>query len=67
MDATNKDALVNVFARIERFFRQLETYAEISTTNSMKDMNEKIMLAILSILAVVTEEIKQGPASELIP
>jgi hypothetical protein len=30
-------------------------------------MNGKIILAVLPVLAILTEENKQGPASELIP
>jgi hypothetical protein len=30
-------------------------------------MNGKIILAVLPILAILTEETKEGPASELIP
>jgi hypothetical protein len=58
---------MNVFTRIERFFRKIEAYAEIPTTGSMKGINEKIMLTVLGVLAVLTKEVKRGPASESIP
>jgi hypothetical protein len=48
------------------FFRRIETYAEISTINATRETNAKIMLAVLSVLAIATEEIKQGEASKLI-
>lgn len=66
MIESGQDALIDVFTRMEYFFRRIETSAEISTSNSMKDMNGKIMVAVLSILATVTEGIKQGRASEFI-
>jgi len=50
---------------MELFFRRLEAYTEITTAKTMKDINKKIMLAVLSILTIVTEEVKQGRASEL--
>jgi hypothetical protein len=58
--------LVNIFERIEGFFRRLESYTEIQPTAAMTDTIVKIMVEILSILAVATNEIKQGLASELI-
>jgi hypothetical protein len=63
---TTQDTLLDVFNQMELFFRRLEAYPEITNAKSMKDINEKILLAVLSILTIVTEEIKQGRASELI-
>ena len=51
---------------MEHFFQRIETSVEISATNSMKEMNGKIIVAVLSILGTVTEGIKQGRASEFI-
>ena len=64
--SANLDALINIFTRIQHLFRRLETYTEVPPTKSIKEMNEKVMLAVLSIFTLVTEEIKQGRASEWI-
>ena len=63
----SQDALVDIFERIECFFRRLETYTEVPTTEAMKDVIVKIMVEVLGIFAVVTKEMKQGRASESIP
>jgi hypothetical protein len=51
---------------MERFFQRLETYIEVLSTTSMKDMNEQIILVVLSILATLTEEIRTGRTSKLV-
>jgi len=58
--------LVDIFGRIEGFFRRLESYTEIQPTAAMTETIVKIMVEILSILAIATKEIKQRRASELI-
>ena len=52
--------------RIESFFKRLESYAEVPPTAAMTDAIVKIMTEILSILAIATNEIKQGRSSESI-
>jgi hypothetical protein len=46
------------------FFRRLETYTQVPLTTDMMDMMVQIMVEVLSILGVVTKEIKQGRMSE---
>jgi len=58
--------LVDLFERVENFFRRLESYTEVRPTVAMTDIIVKIMVEILSILGIATKEIKQGRASELI-
>jgi hypothetical protein len=62
----SQDALIDIFDRIENFFRRLETYTEVPTTEAMKDIIVKIMVEVLGIFAIVTKEMKQGRASEFI-
>jgi hypothetical protein len=62
----SQDALVDIFERIENFFRRLENYAEVPPTPEMMDIIGKIMVEVLSILAIATKEIKQGRTSELL-
>jgi len=59
-----QEILVDTFERIENFFRRLETYVEVAPTPEMMDMIVKIMVEVLSILAIATKEIKQGRTSE---
>ena len=60
----SRDAIVDIFERIESFFRRLETYTKVPTTEAMRDIIVKIMVEVLGIFAIVTREIKQGRASE---
>ena len=62
----SQDTLINIFERIENFFRRLENYAGVPPTPEMIDIIGKIMVEILSILAIATKEIKQGRTSELL-
>lgn len=57
--------LVDIFVRIENFFRRLESYTEVSPTAAMTDIIVKIITEVLSILAITTKEITQRRASEL--
>jgi hypothetical protein len=60
----SQDTLLDVFERIENFFRRLEVYAEVPPTPEMMDIIVKVMVEVLSILAIATKEIKQGLPSE---
>jgi hypothetical protein len=42
----------------------METYIEVPPTAGMMDIIIKIMVEVLSTLAIVTKEIKRGRASE---
>ena len=57
--------LADIFARIENFFRRLESYKEVPPTPGMTDMNVKIMVEVFPILVIATTEITQGRRSEL--
>ena len=60
----SEEALVDLFERIENFFKRLESYTEVPPTNAMTDIIVKIMVEVLNIFAIATKEIKQGRASE---
>ncbi|KAH9976552.1 hypothetical protein BJV74DRAFT_798675 [Russula compacta] len=62
---SSQDMLVDIFARIENFFRRLESYKEVPPNAAMTDMIVKIMVEVFSILAIATTEISQGWWSEL--
>jgi len=65
--AASRDTLLDIFDRIEGFFRRLETYVEVPTTDAMRDIIIKIMVEVLGIFGTVTKEIKQNLASTSIP
>ena len=58
------ETLLNIFGRIEMFFRRLETYTELPLTTEMTDVIIEIMAEVLSVLGIATKEIKQGRTSE---
>ena len=60
-----QDALIDIFERIENFFKRLETYTEVRPSAAMTDIIVKIMVEVLDILGIATKEIKQGRTSEL--
>ena len=63
----SQDALAVIFWRIDNVFEPLEEYAEVPTTEAVKDVVVKIMVELLEIFAIMTKEITQGRARELIP
>ncbi|KAI9432782.1 hypothetical protein H4582DRAFT_2132092, partial [Lactarius indigo] len=56
----SRDSLVNLFGRMEYFFMRLERYIHIRPTAAMTDIIVKIMVEVISILGIVTKEIRQG-------
>ena len=58
--------MINIFDCIEHFFRRLEIYTVLTPTAAMTDIIVEIMVEVLTILAIVTKEVKCGPLSELI-
>ncbi|KAH9020702.1 hypothetical protein EDB84DRAFT_561724 [Lactarius hengduanensis] len=60
--AASHDVLVDIFERVENFFKRLEAYTEVPQTATMTDVIIKIMVEVLSIFAIATKEIKQGRA-----
>jgi hypothetical protein len=58
--------LIDIFVRIESFFKRLESYTEVRPTAAMTDVIVKILIEVLSILAIATKQIKQGRSSESI-
>ena len=58
------DRLVDLLESIERFLSRLDIYTRIPPTPVMDDVVVKIMMELLSTLALVTNELNQGRASE---
>jgi len=55
---------LDIFERIEMFFRRLEVYTGVEPTPEMVDMMVQITAEVLSILGIATKETKQGRMSE---
>jgi hypothetical protein len=63
---TGQEKIIDIFNRVEYFFRRLEIYTILTPTAVMTDLIVEIMVEVLTILALVTEEMKRGTLSELI-
>jgi hypothetical protein len=58
--------LTDLFERIGRFFKRVEYYTERTPSEAMVDMMVEIMVEVLSVLAIVTAEIKERRRSQFI-
>jgi hypothetical protein len=62
----SQDMLIDLFERIGRFFKRLESYTERTPSGAMTDMMVEVMVEVLSVLATVTVEMKQRRRSQFI-
>ena len=60
----SQDTLVDVFERIEMFFRRLVVYTDVPPTAEMTDVITEIMVEVLCILGIATKEIGQSRISK---
>jgi hypothetical protein len=60
----SQETLIDIFERMENFFQRLGIYTNVSPTPEMINMIVKIMAEVLSILGIVTKEMKQSRTSE---
>jgi hypothetical protein len=60
----SQNTLIDIFERIDMFFRRLDVYTEVLLTTEMMDMIIQIMVEVLTILGIATKEIKQGRMSK---
>ena len=58
------DALVDLLDSIETFLMRLDIYTQIPHTPTLDEMIVKIMMELLSTLALVTKELKQRRLSK---
>ena len=58
------DALLELFECLGNFLKRLEIYTTIPPTPIMTDIIVKIMVELLSVLALATKQIKQGRFSK---
>jgi hypothetical protein len=64
--STSYDALVDLLESIERFINRLDTYIRVPSMGAMTEIIVKIMIEIISTLALVTKEIKEKRPSECV-
>ncbi|KAI9439765.1 hypothetical protein H4582DRAFT_2128228 [Lactarius indigo] len=64
--AASRNALIELFDRIEDFFVRLQTYTEAAPTTEMTNVMGKILAEMLCMLAVATKEMKQRRISKSI-
>ncbi|KAH9178024.1 hypothetical protein EDB89DRAFT_1902103 [Lactarius sanguifluus] len=64
--AASHDVLIDIFERIENFFKRLAAYTPVPQTAAMTNIIVKIMVEVLSIFAIATKEIKQGRAKKFV-
>ncbi|KAH9981651.1 hypothetical protein BJV74DRAFT_797820 [Russula compacta] len=60
------DALLELFESIENFLSRLDIYTRIPTTPAMTDILVKIIIELLSTLALATKQVKQGRPKKFI-
>ena len=58
------DALLELFEYLSNFLKRLHIYAEISLDPLMTEVVAKIMVELISILAVAKKQIGQGRLSK---
>ena len=58
------DALIDLLESIEHFLTRLNIYTRMSLTPEMDEIVVKILVELISTLALVTEELKQRRTSE---
>jgi hypothetical protein len=61
---SNCDALVDLLESIEHFLSHLNIYTRTPPTPAMDEMVVKILVELISTLALVTEELRQRGSSE---
>jgi hypothetical protein len=62
----DRDALFEVFERIEAFFQRLEIYTKVAFNQELVDILTQILVEVLNVLGIATKEIRQGQTSKLL-
>ena len=58
------DTLADLLESVEHFLNRLDIYTKIPPTVGMTEMLVKILVELLSILALVTKQLQQGKLSK---
>jgi hypothetical protein len=62
--STSYDAVVDLLQSIENFINRIDIYARVPSTGAMAEILVKIMVELISTLALVTKQIKQKRPSK---
>ena len=62
--AASKDVLAELFDRIGCFFARLEIYTNVTPTTAMTGIITDIMVEVLKIFRIATQELKRGSTSK---
>jgi hypothetical protein len=65
--STSYDAIVDLLESIEHFINRLDIYTRVPSTGAMAEILVKIMVELISTLALVTKQIKQKRPSKSVP
>jgi phosphoglycerate-specific signal transduction histidine kinase len=65
--STSYDAIVDLLESIEHFINRLDIYTRVPSTGAMTEILVKIMVELISTLALVTKQIKQKRPSKFVP
>ena len=60
------DALVDLFASFDNFLTRLNIYTGVPPTPALTNVLVKIIVELLSTLALATKQVKQGRLSEFV-
>ena len=60
------DAVVDLFASLENFLSRLSIYAGIPPTPALTNVLVKIIVELISTLALATKQVTQGRFSEFV-
>ena len=60
----DREALSEMFERIEAFFGRLEIYTEVAPNEGMVDTITAILVEVLNFIGIATKEMKQGRMSK---
>ncbi len=62
--SSDLEAVVELLESIEHFLKRLDIYTKVTPTEAMTEMVVKILVELLSTLALATKQIRQGRPSE---
>ncbi len=62
--SSDLDAIVELLESIEHFLKRLDIYTKVPPTEAMTEIVVKILVELLSTLALATKQIRQGRPSE---
>ncbi|KAN0133847.1 hypothetical protein V8E53_008342 [Lactarius tabidus] len=58
--SSSYDALIDLFECLGNFLKRIRIYGDLPSTPSMTEISVKIMVELLSVLALATKQVKQG-------